>query len=222
MKPYSFKFKLPAQIQTSQASAGLLDFSVLTTAGTVPLNNTKRTVYPSASGLAGFYDIAYATTFQLADIRNVAAWAQMFDAYKIMRVGCSIEYLNNVSAVNSTGLMPSLYTYWDQDDANIPLSVVQIQGKQGVRRQQFGNKGVTSYKTSARPHVAQDVLAAGGSIAAIVGKSQWLDCVSTDVQHYALKMVITDVYLPGSSAVTQAFRFNWTYDVCFRAPLLTA
>jgi len=208
---------------TSSGGAGVFDFSAASGAGGEPLVNSKRSVFPSASGLPNFFDVTLATSFKLSDCTNWPAFTSMYDAYKINSVTCNIEYLNNVSAVNSTGLMPSLYLYWDQDDAVVPTNVVLLQQKQGVKRRQFGNRGVTSIRTSGRPKLSVGAIDSGGVLdASIVMKSQFLDCVNSNIQHYALKMAITDLYLPGSSAVTQAIRFNWKYNVSFRAPLLTA
>lgn len=224
MKPYRFSFKVPAQILVPSGATGM-SFSTATGAGPLPLTDAERIVYPSNNGLSNFYDIALATTFKLTDLANYQDFTHMFDAYKINKISCNIEYLNNTSAVNTTGLLPSIYLYWDQDDATIPsIGGLNIQSKQGVKRVQFGDKMRTSVKTSGRPKL-QGIVgsdAAVGSSAATVLKSNWLDCVSTEVSHYALKMYITDLYLPNTSAVQQAFRFNWTYDVSFRAPLLTA
>ncbi|UAU46997.1 Cap [Chicken proventriculitis-associated circular virus 2] len=223
MKPYNFTFKLPSQVFTSNASLGQLDASVAAANGPAPLANTKRNIYPSSNGLPNMYDIGFATTFSLADIYNAAAWIPLFDAYKLNSVKCSIEYLNNTSNVNTQGLMPSVYLYWDQDDATIPTSAINIQQKQGMKRLQFGNKMRTSISTTGRPKLTTSTNIAGGTTTgAIVQRSQYLDCVNNTVQHYALKMLITDVFLPGTTAVTQAFRFNWTYNVSFRSPILAA
>lgn len=224
MKPYRFKFTLPSQILTSAGSTGM-SFSTATGSGPLPLSDALRINYPSNNGLTNFVDVGLATTFKLTDLAQYTKFTGMFDAYKINKVTCNIEYLNNTSSVNTTGLLPSVYLYWDQDDAVIPsIGGLNIQAKQGVKRIQFGNKMRTSVSTSGRPKLQGLIGSAStvGADAAVVMKSTWLDCISAEVQHYALKMYITDLYVPGSSAVQQAFRFNWTYDVSFRAPLLTS
>jgi len=223
MKPYRFKFTVPAQILIPDGATGM-SFSTATGSGPLPLKDSEIINYPSNNGLVGFKDIGLATTFKLTDLANYAEFTHMFDAYRVNKVTCEIQYLNNVSAVNTTGLMPSIYLYWDQDDAVIPsIGGLNIQGKQGVKRIQFGNKARTSIRTSGRPKLQALVGSDStvGADAAVVMKSTWLDCLSPEVNHYALKMYITDLYLPNTLAVQQAFRFNWTYDVSFRAPLLT-
>lgn len=228
MKEYTFTFNLPAQILTSTAGAGSLALAAVTNGATLvsganPITASKFQTQPSTNGLGGFWDVSMATNFRLSDIANYVSYTTLFDAYKIRKVGLSLEYLNNSSQVNSTGLMPSVYAYWDQDDATVPANALIAQQKQGVRRFQFGHQSRTCYKTSGRPMIEQAVGVAGGGVAiAGIAKSQFLDCLSPTVAHNALKLFVTDLYLPGSSAVTQAIRFNWTYVVTFRSPILAA
>jgi len=228
MKEYTFTFNLPAQILTSGGGAGSLTLAAVTSGATLvsganPITSTKFATQPSTNGLAGFWDLSMATNFRLADIANYTSYTGLFDAYKIRKVGLSLEYLNNSSAVNSTGLMPSVYSYWDQDDATVPANALIAQQKQGVRRFQFGNNSKTCYRTSGKPMLETALGVAGGGVAiAGISKSQFLDCLSPTIAHNALKLFVTDLYLPGSSAVTQAIRLNWTYVVTFRSPILAA
>lgn len=223
MKSYEFVFALPAQVLTSSGGAGSIVLSP--TGGQLPITAApvKFNTIASTNSLPGFWDLAMATNFKLSDVTNYAAYTAMFDAYKITKVSLSLEYLNNVSGVNTTGLMPSVYAYWDQDDATVPVSALVAQQKQGIRRFQFGNGSKTCYKTSHRPLIETAVGVAGGGVAiAGISKSQWLDCLTPTIAHNALKLFMTDLYLPGTSAVTQAIRLNWTYTVKFRSPILAS
>ena len=224
LKSYNFQMKLSAQCLVSGGGAGSLTLTGGAPTFQNPITAGNFTVYASTNGLPSYYDLAIGVPFKLSDLNSLATYQTMFDQYKIRRVTCHIEYLNNVSAANTTGLMPTLYTYHDLDDAVIPVSLTQISGKQGVKIRQFGNKATTSYKFSIKPvtTTAVQVVNGGVSVSAVNKKSQWLDCVDSAVQHNAMKMFITDIYLPGTTAVTQAFRFNWTYDISFQNPLVTS
>lgn len=224
LKSYSFQFKLSAQCLVSGGGAGSLSLTGGAPTFQNPLTAGNFAMYASTNGLPSYWDCAIGVPFKLSDLNSLAVYQSMFDQYKIRRVTCHIEYLNNVSAANATGLMPTLYTYHDLDDAVIPASLTQISGKQGVKIRQFGNKATTSYKFSIKPVTTTVVQVVNGGVtaSAINKKSQWLDCVDSSVQHNAMKMFITDIYLPGSAAVTQAFRFNWTYDISFQNPLVTS
>lgn len=225
LKPYRYKFQLPPQIFVgSQTVPGTMAFSTVTGAGVFPLQNAASiTVQASANGLPQYYDICYACPFRFTDLQNRPSFAAMYDAYKFGKVTLNLEYLNNVSLAAGNGLMPTSYMYWDQDDATIPPNLLSISGKQGVKVRQFGDKSKTTQSISFTPKLATAVTIDAGAtpiVAAGVSKSQWLDCTQPSVAHYALKGVITDVYLPGNALVTQAFRFNWTYNMSFRAPIL--
>ena len=202
MKSYEFVFALPAQILTGSTTGGQLVLSGTGGQNPITASPVKFNTLPSTNGLAGFWDCAMATNFKLSDVANYAAYTAMFDAYKITKVSLSLEYLNNFSSVSSTGLMPSVYAYWDQDDATVPASALVAQQKQGVRRFQFGNGSKTCYKTSHRPMIETAVGVAGGGVGiAGIQKSAWLDCLSPTIAHNAIKLFMTDLYLPGSTAV---------------------
>lgn len=225
LTPYRYKFQLLGQVLTSTAVAGQLQFSGVSGAGQYPLAIASSvTVQASSSGIPGFYDVFCATPFRLSDLVNQPTFSAMYDAYKFGKVTLNLEYLNNVSAVNTSGLMPTCYFYWDQDDAVIPSTVQTISSRQGVKVRQFGDRSKTTLRTSFVPVPSVVTTTGVGATplttAIIPNKSQWMNCASPSVAHNALKIAITDLYLPGAG-VNQAFRFNWTYHVSFRAPLLT-
>jgi hypothetical protein len=218
LKVYPYKFQLPAQYLTSNGSLGELVLS--TSAGQAPITSSKFAIYGSQNGLPNFYDVGLGTNFQLLHALNGATFAGLYDAYKMGRVTCKITYLNNVSAVNTPGLLPTVYMYFDQDDAVIPPTLASISGKQGVKIRQFGDRSKTSHSITIQPVPAQVLQSVSGLASSGVGKPQWLDCGNRDVAHNALKIFITDLYLPAGT-VTQALRFNFTYNIGFRSPLLT-
>lgn len=223
VKSYRFSFKPVAQVLASNAVAGTLTLAGGAGGFQAPLTATNFQLYASTNGLPNYYDIALAVPFKLADINAVGAFTSMFDSYKFGKVSCRVEYLNNVSPANGTGLMPTLYHYWDNDDAIIPPSLTSITSKQGVSVRQFGNKSRTSYTCSGIPTIIEGLSTVGAGIAlAGIRKPTWINSVNTTVQHNALKIMITDVYLPGGASITQAFRFHWAYSVSFRDPLNTA
>jgi len=224
LTPYRFKFQLPSQTLASSNVPGQLLLSATGSAGVRPITGGSFQLFPSTNGLAGYYDVSMACPHTLADTNYFANFTAMFDAYKFGKVTVNLEYLNNVSAANGTGLMPTAYMYWDQDDAVVPPSLTSISSKQGVKVRQFGDRAKTSLRMSYVP-VTEDVIGVNGggvSSAGVAAKPRWVDSATPSIQHNAIKIFITDVYLPGTSVVTQAFRLNWTYHISFRAPLLTA
>lgn len=228
MKHYNYKFHLTPQVLT-QALAGGGSMVLSVSSGQAPIFGapstgimSQTTLTPSTNGLANFYDLAGAIPFKLSDVANYLPFTSMYDAYKLNKVSLKIEYLSNTAAVNGVGLMPTLYTYADLDDAVIPNPFL-ITGRQGVKIQQFGNRSKTALGTALRPAVQQALSTiTTGAVPAGIGKPQWINCAQFDVWHYALKFAITDIFLPVTAGqISQAFRFQWTYDVSFRTPLIT-
>lgn len=221
LRVYPFKFRLPSQyLVNDPATTGVLQLS--TTGGQAPLNVTSFAMKTAQNGFANFYDVAIATSFQVSNVANAPTFLSLFDAYKLGKVKLKLSYLNNSSAVNSPGLLPTVYSYFDPDDSVVPPTLLSISGKQGVRTQTFGQKGKVTHTVSLKPVTNTVVVASSGSIpAGITNKSMWLDSAVPNVSHYALKMFITDIYLPAGVS-TQAFRFDWEYSVGFRSPILSA
>lgn len=228
LKPYSYKFTLDSQIlrATQSGTAGEMGWAGATggiagDGGTRPFTGIGPSITTGSCGLPNYYDIAMACSFGLNDIGNYASFTTMYDAYKLGKITLNIEYLNNVATINGGGLMPTMYLYWDQDDANVP-TLLNIQGKQGVKVRQFGNHNQTVIKTSWTPTTVIAQQLEGGALAATaVNKPMWINCQDPSVRHYGLKIVLTDVYLSGATFLANVFRFNFEYDVKFRSPLLT-
>lgn len=227
-KPYNYRFKPPPQLLVASSTVAAPNqtawqFSIVNDAGALPLTNnaTNLQIIGSSTGLSNFCDIGLACTFKLDDCITYQSFTQLYDAYKITKVSLTIEYLNNVSGIGGAALMPTIYMYYDQDDANVPTSQVRVIGKQGMRLHHFntGKQAKTTFKFS--PTIPQLAIAdAEGTIsqAMVASKPQWIDCAAPSVPHYAFKALITDLYAPGVPVVN-VFRLNWTYDVQFRSPV---
>lgn len=186
---------------------------------TTATGNRSMNVLAGGSGIANYYDIVGAVEFRATDLENFGLWQGMFDAYKFKKITLNMEFLSNATAIQGTGILPTVYMYWDQDDATIPPTLSSITAKSGVTRRQIGNRMKTNFKTSFVPTVQTGLAQPGSVIGAGVQKAPWIDCVSSTIPHYALKFAITDVYLPGTTAQATNIRFNWTYDMAFRAPI---
>jgi len=224
LKTYNYKFKLPQQIlAASQSTTGLLQV-VNSGTGTNPGPLLQTGVFNKASitGFTGMYDSGLAVTFKLSDCENFSKYVALYDAYKINSVTLELEWLNNVAAVNGSGLCPTAYLVLDQDSSTTPGSINDVAGYQGVIRKCFGSgSSDRRMKFTMRPYVSVGVEnTIGGTTAhAIVQKSPWIDCISTDVPHYAMKAWLTDLYVPGNNNSQNGFRLQWTYDITFRSPI---
>jgi len=172
----------------------------------------------SSLPFASHFDFGLTSTFSLADIANVGVYTGMYDQYKLLGVKVIITFLQNTAETQSLNVMPTLNIVSDQDDANMPSSVIQLLGKQGSRKFQFGSKGRTSFSMYLRPNVVQPIGNTGGGQFGI-GKSMWIDCVNETVAHYALKAYFENVYIAAPQGVATAFKIDLEYKFAFKQPL---
>jgi len=220
LKVYKYKFMLKPQILINDVPNS---WTVSTFGGSYPLTPANLSLNSSDNGLTGFFNLGIGARFQASDLANFSAFGAIYDAYRIDKVHMEIQFLDNTSAQDTFGLMPTMYIYWDQDDATVPVNIANIISKQGVRRFQFGNKMKTTFKYSFKPTIGYAVTTtnAGGITASQVGKSAWLNTTDKNVNFYGLKAMITDLYSPGATQADCAFRINWSYDISFRSPIST-
>lgn len=228
LKQYKYKFALQSQVLLASQSAANSVSWALAPAGTVPFKNTPGVnigVTSGSSSFANICDVSLSCTNQLTDVQNIGTFTTMYDSYKITKVHCEVEYLSNVAANNTVGLMPTIYYWVDRDDAVVPSGLAQILGKQGVRKwhpTSSNSSKTISYTPAYKVGTVNSNPPSGTGITpgALMSKPMWLDCTQGMVPGYALKMVIVDFFAPGVSGVNNAFRFNWHYEVAFRAPLI--
>lgn len=230
LKVYSYEFKPPPQILQVYAGTPVgppvvpPSANFAPTGGLLPLAPSGGTgaVYFAANGIPQCVDLGLACTFALADLVNHNDWASMFDAYRIDRIDCRIEFLSNFAVVNGTGVLPTIYQYWDQDSSDVPSTAQEVTGKQGVRMQAIGDHASTVYTSSFRPYSAMypELPSPTMAPAGITKPGQWMDCAYPNVRHYGFKAWISDLYsgLPGAN-INNLIRFNWTYHVSFRSPI---
>jgi len=219
-KTYSYQFKLrPQFLLNGTGGPGSLSYG-LPSSGQTPLIPSQVAVFPSLSGILGMYDIAFATNHMFADLANAGAYQAMYDAYKIGKVKLQLQWLNNVTNPATPGILPTVYHYYDADDATTPPSTISITSKQGVIIRQFGNRMQSTLNFAYTPIPLLDA-----TTTSIIPKSrQWVDCAQAGVKHNALKVYIADVYLPGNAVpnFSNGFRLQWEYNLSFRAPILAA
>jgi len=227
MKPYKFVYKLAPQVLvSSQTAPSAIAMSTASGAGLLPVTGGTTpggtiSVQTSASlGLPGYVDFGIGQSFQLADCANFAALANRFDAYKIDRITLDLQWLNNISAVNSGGCLPTFWFAFDQDDSTTPVLPSTVTGIVGARKWQ-PTSSKTNFKFSFKPSnlVNLRTVTAGtaGSTQLIMPKG-YINCGVPNATHMGLKMYCTDWYAPGAGVVN-CLRFNWTYHVSYRSPI---
>ena len=221
LKSYNYNFKLQPQSIISDISGGVGTVIVNPANPIKPIRPSSLTVVGTSLGSAlSAVDWSCSAAFQLSDIFNFSEFTELYDAYKINSVTVELQYLSNSAAVNGQGILPTFYMYWDQDDSVPPPTLMNILGKQGVKKWQPTSSRLTK-KFKFVPICANAVQDATAIFAAAVPtKSQWLDCRSPNVPHYAFKLFSQDWIAPSGGFIYNAVRVHYTYNVSFRSPLL--
>lgn len=222
LKNYNYTFKLSPQSIIGDLSGGTGVVIVNPANPIIPIRPSSLVTVGSSLGatFSSALDWSAACTFRLSDIANFSDFTEMYDAYKINSVTVELEYLSNSSAVNGTGVLPTFYMYWDQDDLTPPPTLKNILGKQGVKRWHPTATNLTKrFKfIPIAANVAQD--AASLQPVIVPNKSQWIDSLSANVPHYAFKLFCQDFLVPAQQLITNVVRVHYTYNVSFRSPLL--
>lgn len=154
------------------------------------------------------YSIPFSMNFRLNQIINHTDVTNLCDAYKIKYVSIKLQYVKNNTNVGSPGPTPSVMWIQDHDDATIPTSVNAVREKMGVRTKRFGMN--QEFKIGIQPRVADAIFGTGPLAAYSVAKPMWINSTYDNVQHYAIKGVITNVWLASATTTLTQFNFDVT------------
>lgn len=143
--------------------------------------------------------------FTIADCPDFASLSEIFDQYRIDRV--EARFVPNISeSLGSTPLAGKAYSVIDFDDANLFTSITEPQ--------EYSNclvwEPTDPIQIAFAPHFAY--AAYGSSVFGSFANSKpnWIDCASSTVQHYGIKLAFTTT----TTAVTYSVVFR--YHVSFR------
>lgn len=158
------------------------------------------------------YDVPFSLRFRLDQIINSGEIQALCDKYKILGAYCRIYYNKSGSAAGATAGMPYVEYINDHDDANVP-SVLTLREKMGVKLKTFSN--ASSYiGIKCIPKPTREIYATGIATAyELPSKPIWIDMANPSVEHYAIKGVLHNVYLPNTNALTEVFKFDVTLKI---------
>lgn len=131
--------------------------------------------------------------------------AGFFDRYKIEAVRFTIAPQTNAVGLQAPGTvaLSDLYCVIDYDDSTAFTTFTQPQGYGNCVRLAPGE----SLERTFQPRVA--ISAYNGSFGAFANQaSQWIDSVSTTVQHYGIK-----IFVPATGVVGQTVLQTWDVNV---------
>jgi len=150
-KSYNTVFKPEPQWLASSSVGGTLLVTgrpgIISPGATSPSSATSSTLsltIPSVTGFANYFDFGAGIYFKLADCRDSGRLIGVFDQYKINWVDVTITYLCNNTPVQGAGVLPTMYYVKDNDNADLPTNINDVNGKQGSKKFLIGNRDRTS------------------------------------------------------------------------------
>jgi len=196
--------KLPEMYITNDATPGVA--GIVDPTGTCIDIGTP--ILETALG-SGTYTVPFSMKFQLKQLINYTDVTNLCDAYKLKYINIKLSYLSTQASVSSKAIMPNITWIQDHDDANVPASADDLREKMGSKMKTFGFNKLL--KIGVQPRVADTILNAGSSPAAYsVAKSLWINAAYAQVDHFAIKGILSNVELPAQSLTNTIFKFDVT------------
>lgn len=153
-------------------------------------------------------------------INNYTEFTSLFDYYKINAVKLQMFYSANVHDFTTPGTtLPMFHIANDFDDAQNVETVPKILERVGVRTVQFdatNQNGIRHYVKPKPALFSSNIDGSGvqgSSVANIPFRDSWFDTASSQIPHYAIKMVYNNQGRTGSSDLgTVTLFFNVEYQ----------
>jgi len=150
--------------------------------------------------------VFYSKSWTSADIVQFSSFASIFDQYRIDKVEVWCTPFG-AAVYPNYGANTRFYSVVDYDDANSPSTVAALQEYTNC----VTTRCTEGHYIKFRPHIA--VALYGGSFTQFGNKvSDWIDCGSTSVSHYGVKLGIepttsaNDLRIDMFTRITVSFR----------------
>ena len=164
---------------------GYPGFKGLRAAGTVHSVIGQSTVgaVVTANGVAPAY---YGKYFTIGELDNFSSLSAVFDQYRITKIDCwLLPSITNVT--DGTQTVPEIYSAVDIDDGATPASVSQLYQYEST----VASKALCGHYHSWVPRASLAAYGTAGFVSSANVVSPWIDCSSSSVQHYGIKVAIT-------------------------------
>jgi len=188
-------------------------------AGVAQVNDPTTTCItlgtPIADAVGGSYSIPFSAKFRLDQLINYTDISNIADQYKITYAQIKMTYQSTSSNVGSNTIMPNLQWIQDHDDIDVStLTINSLREKMGVKFKTFGFNKIC--KIGVKPRVQDSVGGAGGVVqnSGVSNKSLWLNTQYTNTEHFGIKGMLSNVFLPLLSSTLTSFKFDVTLWVC--------
>lgn len=149
----------------------------------------------------------FGLNFTLSDINDYASLGNVFDAYRIIRINYSIQPNTSPVASGTTHNGCELIAAVDLDDS-VSTTFATLQSFQNARTICPGK----SLELIFKPKVA--IAAYTGTFSGYATRDdEWIDCASSTVQHYGVKVAVGGQY---SSSIYHSWFGRAYYTIQFR------
>lgn len=167
---------------------------------------------PIADSVGGSYSVPFSMKFRLDQLINSTDITNLADQYKITYAVIRLTYQSTSSNVGSNTIMPNLTWVQDHDDATLPASINELREHMGAKFRTFGFNKIC--KIGLRPRVQDTVGGSGGVVTnAVVGKPMWCNSSFPGVEHFGIKGILSNVFLPALPATLTSFKVDVTLFV---------
>lgn len=160
----------------------------------------------AAPGGSGLYDVPFSVLGRLDELSAYTEFTNLFDQYRIDSVKVQVQTWNASNAPATP--LPYVQYLTDKDDAALP-SISLMREKMGVKTKYF-SANRPAITMGFRPRVASEVFSNGVSTGYGVGRPMFVNSTYPSVEHYGLKGVIRNLYIPAQAGVSQL-----TWDITY-------
>lgn len=179
-------------------------------------NNSITLGTPVATPAIGLntYDVPFTIKFRLDELTQSGELTGLFDRYKINSAMIKCSFNNYPGDVRIP--LPYIDYLQDYDDAILP-TVSGMREKMGVKSKYFSATRNT-VTMGVRPRVATEVYGNGiNTYYAVPRGSTWINSQYPGVEHYGIKGVIRNIYLPPTQSSSPM-----TWDISYGVALKDA
>lgn len=207
-------------VRVSDATTGITYLPSVTNGEGVTITNDGVLYATGAGTVTNFTYLSYALNTPLTCLPDYSDFFNLFDQYMITKVELTFKPFQHAGSLfavvgnQSAGAMH--YSVLDYDDATPPTAsnagVQKLREYASFHEQDF----FKSYHRSAAPAIAMAAFSGSVFTSYANVKHQWLDMVSTGVEHYCHKGIV-EVFAPSSTIPTNIwFRPEIKVWVSFR------
>jgi len=158
------------------------------------------------------YDVPFTVKFRLDELTAYTELTQLFDRYKIVSAMVKCNFANYPADNRIT--LPYIDYVTDYDDASLP-TVSGMREKMGVKSKSF-SASRPRITMGVRPRVAQEVFNNGVTTSYAVPRGgTWINAQYPGVEHYSIKGVIRNLYLPATQGA-QPITWDISYGVALK------